>query len=160
MSGGVDPDVCICEYLRSSAQYIIIKPVRICYTVLNGDNHIKRTSVRTRTEPSTRNSQSSAATCALKSLLLRVCQTAQRGYPDQAATDTAVAAAVADEAAGVTAARVGAVRVAAARVAEGDAVRTDDAAAPMARVVAVETVAELGAVAAEAGTAVAGPLTV
>ena len=35
LSGGVDPDVCICEsYLRSSAQYIIIKPVRICYTVL------------------------------------------------------------------------------------------------------------------------------
>ena len=96
----------------------------------------------------------------MKSLLLRVCQTAQCGYPDQAATDTAVAAAVADEAAGVTAARVGAVRVAAARVAEGDAVRTDDAAAPMARVVAVETVAEFGAVAAEAGTAVAGPLTV
>ena len=96
----------------------------------------------------------------MKSLLLRVCQTAQRGYPDQAATDTAVAAAVANEAAGVTAARVGAVRVAAARVAEGDAVRTDDAAAPMARVVAVETVAEFGAVAAEAGTAVAGPLTV
>ena len=60
----------------------------------------------------------------------------------------------------MTAARVGAVRVAAARVAEGDAVRTDDAAAPMARVVAVETVAEFGAVAAEAGTAVAGPLTV
>jgi hypothetical protein len=119
-----------------------------------------KTTSTDRTRRVTARSQSSAATCALKSVLLRVFQTAQRGCPDQAATGTAVAAAVADEAAGETAARVGAVRVAAARVAEGDAVRTDDAAAPEARVVAVETVAKLGAVAAEAGTAVARPLAV